>query len=106
LARGGQGHPVAVSFYQQRIQRSIEKHMAELRTLRAERLAARQQALEEAMLLSQLANSKGETYDVAADFPSPVFAFSSAEIELLMARKKRLAEARVLPKSRQMPAAA
>jgi hypothetical protein len=102
-----------LSLYQQRIQRSIEKHMAELRTLRAERLAARQQALEEAVLLSQLAKSKGETYDLAADFSSPKFVFSIAEFEPLVARKQRLDEARALPKTRQnlnpalkMPAAA
>jgi hypothetical protein len=33
--------------------------MAELRTLRAERKAAREQALEEALLLAQLAQSEG-----------------------------------------------
>jgi hypothetical protein len=106
-------HIQLLSLYQQRIQRSIERNMAELRTLRAERKAARDQAVEEALLLSQLAKSKGETYDVAADFPSPEFVFSSAEIEPLMVRKQRLDEARALPKTRQnanparqMPAAA
>jgi hypothetical protein len=106
-------HIQLLSLYQQRIQRSVERNMAELRTLRAERMAARQQALEEAILLSQLAKSKGETYDVAADFPSPEFVFSSAEMEPWMARKQRLDEARALPKTRQnenpgrqMPAAA
>jgi hypothetical protein len=102
-----------LSLYQQRIQRSIERNMAELRTLRAERKAARDQALEEAVLLSQLAKSKGETYNPAADFPSPDFVFSTAEFEPLIARKQRLDEARALPKTRQnanpggqMPAAA
>jgi hypothetical protein len=102
-----------LSLYQQRIQRSIERHMAELRTLRAERKAALDQAVEEAILLSQLAKSKGETYNLAADFPSPDFVFSTAEFEPLIARKQRLDEARALPKTlqtpnpaRQMPAAA
>jgi hypothetical protein len=54
---------------EQRISRTIERNMAELRTLRAERKAAREQALEEALLLAQLAQSKGEKYDAAADFP-------------------------------------
>src|ERR1700683_3422818 len=36
------------ALYEQRINRSIERNMAELRTLRAERKAAREQALEEA----------------------------------------------------------
>src|SRR5580658_744433 len=78
-------HIQLLSLYQQRIQRSIERHMAELRTLRAERKAAREQALEQAILLSQLAKSKGETYDVAADFPSPDFVFSTAEFETMLA---------------------
>ena len=102
-----------LSLYQQRIQRSVERNMAELRTLRAERLAARQQAVEEAVLLSQLAKSKGETYQIAADFPSRQFVFSSAEIEPLIGRKQRLDEARALRKTPinpnpdlKMPAAA
>src|SRR5580658_306597 len=48
-----------LALYEQRIHRAIEKSMAELRTLRAERKAARKQALEEAQLLAQLAQSKG-----------------------------------------------
>src|SRR5580693_3498863 len=57
------------TLYEQRINRTIERNMAELRTLRAERKAAREQALEEALLLAQLAQSKGEKYDPIADFP-------------------------------------
>ena len=106
-----------LSLYEQRIQRSIERNMAELRTLRAERKAAREQALEEAVLLSQLAKSKGEKYDAAADFPPELLGidsfFHAAEITRLIARNQRLNEARdyaktrVNPKSgRQMPAAA
>jgi hypothetical protein len=94
-------HIQLLALYQQRIQRSIERNIAELRTLRAERLAARQQAVEEAILLSQLAKSKGETYNPAADFPSPEFVFSIAEFELLIGRQQRLDEARALPKTRQ-----
>jgi hypothetical protein len=102
-----------LSLYEQRIERLIARHMAELRTLRAERLAARQQAIEEAVLLSQLAKSKGETYCPATDVRSQEFVFSSAEFEQLVARQQRLDEARALPKTRtnpnpgaQMPAAA
>jgi hypothetical protein len=90
-----------LSLYQQRIQRSIERNMSELRTLRAERKAARDQAIEEAILLSQVAKSKGEAYNRAADFPSPQFVFSDAEFEQLIHRKQRLNEARGLPKIRQ-----
>jgi hypothetical protein len=92
-----------LSLYEQRIQRSIERNMAELRTLRAERQAARQQAVEQAILLSQLAKSKGETYDAVADLESPKFVFSVAEFEQLIDRKQRLDEARALPKTRINP---
>jgi hypothetical protein len=96
-----------LSLYQQRIQRSSERNMAELRTLRAERKVARDQAVEEAVLLSQLAKSKGETYNPAADFPSPQFVFSDAEFALSLPkwldRKQRLDEARALPNTRQNP---
>jgi hypothetical protein len=106
-------HIQLLSLYQQRIQRAVERNMAELRTLRAERLAARQQAVEEAILLSQLAKSKGETYDAVADLGPQEFVFSAAAFEQLIDRKQRLDEARALPKTRQnanpgrqMPAAA
>ena len=92
-----------LSLNKQRIQRSIARSMAELRALRAERQAPRQQAVEEAILLSQLAKSKGETHNPAADLPSPVFVFSSAEIETMMVRKQRLNEVRGLPKTRINP---
>jgi hypothetical protein len=92
-----------LSLYQQRIQRSIEKNMAELRTLRAERLAARQQAVEEAILRSQLGQRQRRNLQPPADFPSPEFVFSSAEMETMIARKQRLDEARALPKTRQNP---
>ena len=106
-----------LALYEQRISRTIERNMAELRTLRAERKAARDQALEEALLLSQLAQSKGEKYDAVADFPPELLGtdsvFSPAAITRLIARNQRLNEARdyakthVNPKSGcQMPAAA
>ena len=106
-----------LALYEQRISRTIERNMAELRTLRAERKAARDQALEEALLLSQLAQSKGEKYDPAADFPPELLGtdsvFSPAVIALLIARNQRLNEARDYAKTRvnpnsgrQMPAAA
>src|ERR1700691_3119094 len=110
-------HIQLLSLYQQRIQRSIERNMAELRILRAERKAARDQALAEAVLLAQHAQSKGEKYDAAADFP-PEFlgtdsVFSPSEINRLIARNQRLTEARDYAKTRvtpkfgcQMPAAA
>jgi hypothetical protein len=87
-----------LALYEQRIHRAIEKNMAQLRTLRAERKAVVQQAIEEAQLLAQLAYSKGEKYDPATDFPPEILAigsdFSSAGIRRLIARNQRLNEAR------------
>src|SRR5580698_4896094 len=89
-----------LALYEQRIHRAIEKNMAQLRTLRAERKAARQHALEEAQLLAQLAYSKGEKYDPANDFPQEILQigsdFSSAGIRRLIGRNQRLNEARHL----------
>jgi hypothetical protein len=90
-----------LALYEQRINRTIERNMAELRTLRAERQAACRLALEEAQLLSQLALSKGEKYDAAADLPAELqpigFEFSPAVIN----RMQRLAEARAYAKNRK-----
>ena len=90
-----------------RIQRAIERNMAELRTLRAERKAARDQALEEAVLLAQLAQSKGEKYDPTPDFPPELLGigsdFSVAAVTLLIARTQRLSEARDYAKNRPNP---
>src|SRR5580658_10005192 len=87
-----------LALYEQRIHRAIEKNMVELRTLRAERKAVHQQALEEAQLLAQLAYSKGETYDPASDFPPEILQigsdFSSAGIRRLVSLNQRLNEAR------------
>jgi len=87
-----------LALYEQRIHRAIEKNMAQLRTLRAERKAVHQQALEEAQLLAQLAYSKGEKYDPANDFPPEILQigsdFSSAGISRLINRNQRLNEAR------------
>jgi hypothetical protein len=87
-----------LALYEQRIHRAIEKNMNQLRTLRTERQAVHQQALEEAQLLAQLAYSKGEKYDPANDFPPQILAFgsdfSSVGIRRLIARNRRLTEAR------------
>jgi hypothetical protein len=89
-----------LALYEQRIHRAIEKNMAQLRTLRAERQAVLQQALEEAQLLAQLAYSKGEKYDPANGFPPEILRlgsdFSAAGIRRLIDRTQRLSDARQL----------
>jgi hypothetical protein len=88
-----------------------------LHALRGQRKAARNQAVAEALLLSQLTQSKGEKYDAANDFSPELLGidsvFSGASITQPIARNPSLTEARdyaktrVNPKSgRQMPAAA
>ena len=57
-----------LTLYEQRIQHPLEKNMAELRTLRAERKAAHRQAQEKAQLPAKPANSKREQYDPASNF--------------------------------------
>ncbi|MDR3703958.1 MAG: hypothetical protein P4L56_30195, partial [Candidatus Sulfopaludibacter sp.] len=73
---------------------------AQLRQLQQERREALQQAVEEAALLSQLAASKGETFDLPRDLPRlahyPQFDFSNPEIARLVVHAQRLAEARKL----------
>ena len=78
------------------------------RPLRTERKAACDQALEEARVLAQHAQGKGEPYDAIRDFPpelpliyptSANFVFSSAAITHLIARDRRLNEARDCAKS-------
>jgi hypothetical protein len=55
------------ALYEHRIQRRVEKNMDMLRELQQERKATLQQAVEEDALLTQLAASKGETYDFERD---------------------------------------
>jgi hypothetical protein len=87
-----------LALYEQRIHRAIEKNTAELRSLQTERRTTRQQALDEALLLAQLAYTKGERYDLSRDFPPEMLKngsdFSTAGVNRLITRNQRLAEAR------------
>jgi hypothetical protein len=47
------------------VHRRYEKNMAELRRLKAERRAALEEAIEEAALLSHMAKTEGEAYNIA-----------------------------------------
>jgi hypothetical protein len=99
-----------LALYEQRINRIIERNMATLHTLQTNRKAAFEKAMEEALLLAQFAESKGEKYDVAADFPRELLGtnsvFSVAAISLLITRNLRLKQARDYAKTRIMRAAA
>jgi hypothetical protein len=92
-----------LTLYEQRIQRSLRHNLADLRAMQARHLAALQQTVEEELLLAQLAQSKGETYQIPDEVATPEFVFSRDEIEPLMARQQLLNEARALPKVRITP---
>ncbi len=95
-----------LALYANRIQRAIEKNTTRLETLQSQRKAAYEKAQEEAVLLTELAQSKGETYDPAPDFPAPVsptgFVYSPAEIARLISRRSRLEEATKAPQTLAM----
>jgi hypothetical protein len=86
------------SLYGHRIQRTIERTRAELKSMQSGRKTAYTNMQEEAILLTQLAHAKGETLDPAKDFPSPElcggFAYSLPEILRVLDREARLEEAR------------
>jgi hypothetical protein len=87
-----------IALYAARLQRAIEKNTNTLQVLQAERKAAHAQALEQALVLTQLAETKGQTYDPACDFqPADShggFVYSAAEIARIRSRARRLEEAR------------
>ena len=87
-----------IALYANRIERSITRDSAKLDALQSARKAAYAKAQEEAILLTKLAQAKGNTFDPASHFPSDGdfggFAYSSSEIVRLMTRASRLEEAR------------
>jgi hypothetical protein len=84
-----------LSIYEQRISRKIQRNEERLHALQTARQAALQQALEEARLLAERAEAKGEIYHPAPDFPNTNgFAFSTTEFHRLLDRHRRLFEAR------------
>jgi hypothetical protein len=82
-----------LTLYESRINRNIRKNMEQLHELQAERKAQRETALEEAQLLAELAYQNGETFDPKEHG----FAFSGAELNRVMERKRQLKQARALP---------
>lgn len=85
---------VNLSLYEQRLNRTLEKSLRQLKELQAERQAACKAALDEAVTLRNFRKMKGEPIDPAIDsFPSR-FVFSIREIEAEVRRQSRLADAR------------
>ncbi|MGP8244247.1 MAG: hypothetical protein ACLQVN_06980 [Bryobacteraceae bacterium] len=94
-----------LGLYEHRIQRRVENNVRMLREMQEARQTALKQVVEEVALLTQLAESKGETYDPARDYPRqtlpPQFDFSKPGIARLAAHQSRLVEAK-----REFPAVA
>ena len=86
----------SLALFETRVRRNMEKNEKELKTLQAERKARYEQALEEAKLLVQLAETEGETLDPEETIHAHGFAYSTREIVALVRREQRLARARAL----------
>jgi hypothetical protein len=99
------GNLQLLTLYESRIQRRFERNMAELRVIQAERNAALQQAVERAALIQELAENKGETFDIETEFPvetlSPKFDFSTKQIASLASVHRCLLAAKELHAARQ-----
>jgi hypothetical protein len=104
-----------LTLYEQRINRALEKNRSQLDELQAERKRQRQEALDQACLLSQIPVAQNESGDAQShDEPSdastpeqPInpaaaaavengFVFSSGEIERAIHRRSRLIEAGIM----------
>ncbi len=83
--------------FERRLLRSVQENTAALKALQAARKEAHAQARSEAILLARLAESKGEDYDPAPDFPNPAecggFVFNAAALARHVDRNQRLQDA-------------
>jgi hypothetical protein len=105
IAKGG--NLQLLGLYESRMARRVEKNMAELRTLQAQRKADLDRIVEEYTLLIDHARHNGEVF-TENHFPRetlpPNFVFSGPEMIRLVAHRRRLAEARKLgPVARNTP---
>jgi hypothetical protein len=88
------GNLQLLGLYESRIQRRFEKNMAEIRILQVDRKTSLEQLLEEADLLCQLAESKGEEADPSQFVVLTRFDFSGPDVIRLVTRRRALCEAR------------
>jgi hypothetical protein len=78
-----------LSLYEQRINRSLQKNLALLKSLQADRKADREAAMKEAATLLKLSEMKGLEYTPARDG----FVFSNDQIHAAIDRDQRLQRA-------------
>jgi hypothetical protein len=83
--------------YQSQVRRRVESNIAMFQELQAKRQAAFEKAIEQAVAMVQCAESAGEVYDPATQFPRELlpaqFDFSNPQIVRLIAHYRRLKEA-------------
>ena len=84
---------VNLSLYEQRLQRTLKESLRQLQELQAKRIAARQAALDAAVLQRNLHKMKGQPYDSTANQAGNQFVYSSTEIEAEALRQYRRADA-------------
>jgi hypothetical protein len=87
-----------LSLYEQRINRSIQKNMDQLRQVQTERKAEQSKQMEQAMLLAQQSLIKGLEYKPASDG----FVYSTAQINQAIDRNNRLTEAVMATKAAKL----
>ncbi len=96
-----------LALYESRIQRKMERNLALLQKLQQDRRQALREAAEEARLLAQLAESNGQAYDIARDFPAASlpgqFVFSAPQIARAAAHYTSLAQAANLFRAPRKP---
>jgi hypothetical protein len=88
-----------LTLYEQRINRSIQKNLAILQALQAQRPAKREAEMKEAKKLLQLSEMKGLPYEPIKDG----FVFSNAEIRAAVDKDRRLNRANQTDFSRHKP---
>lgn len=84
-----------LTLYETRINRLIQRNMAQLKSLQSERRAEHARQMEEARLLSQFSLFEGKPYHPALDG----FVFSNAEINTAIDRNHRLQHAQMANKT-------
>jgi hypothetical protein len=88
-----------LTLYEQRLNRSVQKNLAQLQALQSARKAEGERQMEEAARLLELNEMKGLAYEPAQDG----FVFSITRIRAALDRKRRLAEVRNADPRRQKP---
>ena len=96
-----------LTVYEQRIQRSCDKNMAQLRSLQTERKERIAKAMNQAKILYQLAKAQGKPYLPEAYFTTAPevkeSVFSSAEVTREMSRARLLDDAKRYDYDRKLP---